>query len=123
MTPSAAKAKGRRAQQFVRDRILETFPELEGDDVDSTAMGVTGEDVKLSPRARGFVPYQIECKNKAKSQIHTYYAQAKEHGSHEPLVVVHRDRDIYLATVSLEHFLKLLKRVKDYENSGSTDSK
>lgn len=94
---------------MVRDAILSTFPQLEPDDVKSTSMGATGEDVQLSPAARKLVPYQIECKNKATSQIHTYYEQAIQHGNHEPLVIVKKDRDIPLAIVSLEHFLNLLK--------------
>lgn len=72
-------------------------------------MGTTGEDIQMSPAARKKVPYQIECKNKATSQVHTYYAQAKSHGTHEPLVIVKKDWDIALAIVSLEHFLSLLK--------------
>ena len=55
-------------------------------------------------------PYQIECKNKATSQIHTYYKQAKSHGKHEPLVVVHMDRNDTLAIVSWEHFQTLIKK-------------
>lgn len=74
-------------------------------------MGAGGEDVLLSPRARAFVPYQIECKNKAKSQVHTQYAQAAEHGEHEPLLIVHRDRDVTLAVVEINHFFKLLKQL------------
>lgn len=109
--PNSAKAKGRRLQQWVRDHILALFLQLEPDDVRSTSMGAGGEDVQLSPKAREYVPYQIECKNKAKSQIHTYYAQAKEHGDREPLVIVKMDRDIPLAVVSAEHFFKLLRRV------------
>lgn len=98
-------------QQKVRDEILKTFPTLEADDVRSTSMGATGEDVTLSPAARKLVPYQIECKNKATSQIHTYYDQAKTHGKHEPLVVVKQDRKEILAIVKLEEFLRLLKEV------------
>lgn len=109
MRPSSAKQKGRLGQQFVRDRILETFKQLEPDDVKSTSMGASGEDIQLSPAARKVLPYQIEVKNKATSQIHTYYDQAKTHGKYEPLVVVKRDRHIYLATISLDHFLELLK--------------
>lgn len=63
----------------------------------------------MSPAARKKIPYQIEVKAKATSQVHTYYDQAMSHGSHEPLVVVKKDRDIALAIVSLDHFLKLLK--------------
>jgi hypothetical protein len=72
-------------------------------------MGATGEDVQLSPAARKLLPYQIECKNKATSQIHTYYEQACNHGKHEPLVIVKKDRDVVLAIVSLDHFLDLLQ--------------
>lgn len=93
----------------MRDAILEAFPTLEPDDVRSTAMGQSGEDIQLSPAARKLVPYQIEVKNKAKSQIHTYYKQAKTHGSYEPLVVVKMDRDIPLAIMSLDHLMALLK--------------
>jgi len=107
--PNSAKAKGRRAQQYVRDKLLSLFPQLEPDDVKSTSMGASGEDVQLSPSARKLAPYQIEVKNKATSQIHTYYEQAQTHGKHEPLVIVHKDRGLYLAIVSLDHFLSLIK--------------
>lgn len=109
MTPASAKAKGRNFQKYVRDKLLKAFPVLEADDVRSTSMGAGGEDLQLSPAARKLIPYQIECKSKAKSQIHTYYSQAKEHGNHEPLVVVKMDRHIPLAIISLDHFIELLK--------------
>lgn len=89
---------------------------MEPDDVRSTSMGATGEDVTLSPAARKKVPYQIECKNKATSQVHTYYAQAKGHGPHEPLVIVKKDRDAVLVVMEFEHFLQLLKDKESYED-------
>lgn len=112
MKPQSAKQKGRAGQAHVRDAILEAFPTLEPDDVKSTSMGAPGEDVQFSPAARKLFPYQIEVKNKATSQIHTYYDQAKTHGKYEPIVIVHKDRHIYLATVSLDHFLELIKNNK-----------
>lgn len=117
MTPSSAKAKGRKLQQQIRDLILGLFLELEPDDVRSTSMGASGEDVQLSPAARKKVPYQIECKNKARSQIHTYYDQAKQHGSTEPLVVVKQDRKETLAIVEAEHFFRILKELDELRNS------
>jgi hypothetical protein len=116
LKPRSSKAKGALGQRIVRDKILETFPELEADDVRSTAMGQPGEDIQLSPAARKLVPYQIEVKNKATSQIHTFYTQAKTHGKHEPMVVVKMDRDIPLAIVSLDHFMQLLKENKKNED-------
>lgn len=120
MTPQSAKQKGRKLQQWVRDTLLAIFPKLEKDDVRSTAMGQGGEDVQLSPAARRKVPYQIECKNKATSQVHTYYAQAQEHGDYEPLVIVKKDHDIPLAVVSAEHFFKLLEQIDAYTESRYT---
>ena len=76
-------------------------------------MGASGEDVQLSPAARRLVPYQIECKAKATSQIHTYYEQAKTHGKHEPLVIVKMDYKKPLAIVELSHFLDLLKKANN----------
>ena len=45
MKTRSAKNKGKRLQNSVRDLILETFTELEEDDVRSTTMGDSGEDV------------------------------------------------------------------------------
>jgi hypothetical protein len=82
-------------------------------------MGAPGEDIILSPAARKLLPLQFEVKNKATSQIHTYYDQAKTHGKHEPIVVVKRDRGIYLATMSLDFFLQLIKKYKGERNQSS----
>ena len=60
----AAKAKGRGGQQEVRDKLLETFPEFEDDDIKSTTMGDTGEDIQLSPLARKTLPISIEVKRR-----------------------------------------------------------
>lgn len=63
MKTQSCKAKGRKLQQRVRDLILENFEDLEQDDVRSTSMGAGGEDVLLSPKARKYFPFSIECKN------------------------------------------------------------
>lgn len=111
MQPASAKAKGRRCQQQVAKDILELFPQLTKDDVRSTSMGVTGADIQLSQAAKGVFPYQVECKAKAKSPVHTLYEQAKTHGDLEPLVLVKKDRDVILAIVSWEHLQKLIKEL------------
>ena len=66
MKSRSAKNKGKRLQNKVRDLILEKFNTLEDDDVRSTTMGDSGEDVLLSPAARKLFPFSIECKNKKK---------------------------------------------------------
>lgn len=110
MTPSSAKAKGRRLQQLVRDAILASFPDLTEDDVRSTSMGAGGEDVQLSSAARRHVPYGIECKARANlSQLYGFYDQAKGHGKHQPLLILKGDRRDPLAVIDFQHFLDLIR--------------
>lgn len=111
MKPASSKAKGRNFQQQIRDLILSSFLTLEPDDVKSTSMGAQGEDVQLSPAARKLVPYQIECKAKARAQVYTWYEQALSHGLHEPLVFVKQDRKKPLVIMDAGHFLELLKEL------------
>ena len=63
MNPRSSKAKGRRLQNALRDILRETFPILEDDDIKSQTMGMTGEDIVLSPAAKKEIPYSFECKN------------------------------------------------------------
>ena len=63
MKTRSAKNKGKRLQNQVRDQLLENFKQLEPDDIKSTTMGESGEDIQLSPAARKLIPYAIECKN------------------------------------------------------------
>ncbi len=61
MKTRSAKNKGKRLQNSVRDILLETFTELEPDDIKSTTMGESGEDIQLSPAACKLIPYAFEC--------------------------------------------------------------
>ena len=51
-TGRSSKAKGRRLQNLVRDLLRKKFHHLEDDDIKSATMGIGGEDIVLSPRAR-----------------------------------------------------------------------
>lgn len=119
MKPQSSKAKGRRGQYLVRDCFLEAFSSLAPDDIRSNPMGAPGQDLLLSPAARVVIPYQIEIKNKAKSQMHTWYAQATSHGDHEPLLIVKMDGDKILAAVSLDHFLELIQKVHEHSKKNA----
>ena len=110
----AAKAKGRTGQNEIRDKLLETFPEFEEDDIKSTTMGDTGEDIQLSPAARKKLPITIEVKRR-KSGMKTaydYMEQASKHGKGEPVVFFRVDRKNWITMISLEHYMDLLKNWK-----------
>jgi hypothetical protein len=112
MKPRSAKAKGKRLQNWLRDLLLELFP-LERDDVRSTTMGDTGEDVQLSPAARRYIPFQIECKNKARIAVYAWIKQAREHGDHEPLVVMKEDNAEPVVVVDAVLFFKMVKELAE----------
>lgn len=117
MKPHSCKQKGRKLQQLVRDLILSVFPELDCDDVRSTAMGQGGEDVQLSPRARELMPYAIECKWVERLNVYQAYEQARNHkGTHEPLLIMKKNHKEVLAVISAEHLLKLIRGNGDGRN-------
>lgn len=111
MKPQSAKAKGRRLQQTVRDRILETFPSLEPDDVRSASMGASGEDLLLSPAARRLFPFSVECKNQERLNIWTALTQAESNSrdGKTPLLVFTRNRAATYVALPFDVFLDLVK--------------
>lgn len=114
-----AKAKGRLGQNEIRDKILETFPELEPDDVKSTTMGDSGEDIQLSPAARKKIPITIEVKRRksALKTVYTYMDQAKSHAKGEPVVFYRSDRMPWVVMVGLDHYMELIRAWGDKNGS------
>ena len=109
MSTRSAKAKGRKLQTWVVEKILSLFPVLSPLDVKSTPMGVNGVDVQLSTLAQKLFPFDIECKNTERTKtIYNYYEQAIDHTSGgEPLVIIKMNRQKPLAIVDAEYFMEL----------------
>ena len=104
-----AKAKGRLGQQEVRDKLLETFPDLEPDDIRSTSMGCGGEDLQFSPAARRRYPISIECKNQESLSVWKAYEQASANsGDHEPVLFMKKNRKKPLVVIDADYFISLL---------------
>ncbi len=119
MTPQSAKAKGRKLQQHVRDRLLAFFnKELTPDDIRSTSMGASGEDLLLSQKARTVFPHAIECKNRRRIAVYRDYEQAEEHAEGTPwtpLVVLKENGKAPLVLVDLDYFIALCYDVNQYK--------
>jgi len=110
MKTSSAKAKGRLLQQLVVKKLLETFPQLEPDDVQNRAMGSQGTDVMLSPVAKKLAPIAVECKNQESVNVWASFEQAKANSDKlNPVLIIKRNRTQPLAVVGLDYFLTLLK--------------
>ena len=109
MKSRSAKNKVKRLQNHVRDLLLEKFQQLEEDDVRSTTMGDSGEDILLSPAARKLFPFSVECKNQEKLNIWSSLEQAENNsGKHTPLLIFKRNRTKTYAVLELNELLKLL---------------
>ena len=116
MKSRSAKNKGKRLQNSFRDLLLETFTQLEPDDIRSAIMGESGEDIKLSPAARKLIPYSFECKNQEKLNIWDALSQAEENaGDYDSVVIFKRNRSKTYAVLNVEKFIELIN-----ENSKSS---
>lgn len=111
MKTRSAKAKGRRLQDIVSDKLLEAFPQLTEDDCKGAVMGISGRDIKLSTAAQRLIPYSIECKNTEKLAIWSALKQSEDNaGNLIPAVVFKRNRSKTYVALELDEFIKLIKK-------------
>ena len=109
MKTSSKKGKGRRLQNFVRDRLVKSFPSLENDDIKVAIMGENGEDIKLSPAAKKIIPYSFECKNQERLSIWEALNQAEENCEDRvPTLIFKRNRSKTYAVIEFNELIKLI---------------
>jgi len=107
MKTQSAKAKGRRLQQWVRDKLVEELG-VHPEDIESRSMGAGGEDLIMARAAREKFPYSIECKNVEKLNVWDAYTQAQENsGKYEPIVVMKKNGKKPLVVVDADYFVRL----------------
>ena len=111
MKTQSAKAKGRRFQQWVRDKLIEVL-NIHPEDIESRSMGAGGEDLIMARAARETFPYSIECKNQEKLNIWKSLEQSETNcGNHTPMVIFKRNRTKTYAVLELKDFIRLIKNV------------
>ena len=114
MKPSSAKGKGRRLQNFLRDKLYTYFPSLRNGDIKTAIMGESGEDIILSPTAKDFIPYSFECKNQERLNIWESLNQAEGNSDDRvPVLIFKRNRTKTYAAIELESFLELIGETDD----------
>lgn len=120
MKTSSAKAKGRRCCQEVKGLIHDNFPELSDADVGIASSGQNGEDILLSPQARGYLPISIECKNTERLNIWKAIEQAEANAEHfSPIVFFRRNRSKLYAVVDAEDLMWMLRLLSEYERENT----
>ena len=118
MKTSSRKAKGRALQNHVVAKVLTSFPSLEPADVRGAIMGENGEDIKLSPKAKKWFNFSVECKNQEKYKgVYDCFDQIEGHkdSSGQPLVILKMNRKKPLAIVDLDYFFTLIQEYTENE--------
>jgi hypothetical protein len=117
MRVQSAKAKGRRLQQWVRDKLIEML-DIHPEDIESRSMGAGGEDLIMARAARQKFPMSIECKNVEKLNIWEAYEQASANcGDYEPIVVMKKNGKKPLVVVDAEYYIQLFGGKSDENRS------
>ncbi len=117
-TPSSRKAKGRRFQQQICGDLVNHLPINPGD-IQSTGMGQSGCDIRLSVAARQVFPFGVECKNVERVALWESWEQCTTNATKErltPLLLIKRNREEPLAVLRWSDLLSLLRPDHRWEN-------
>jgi hypothetical protein len=75
-------------------------------------MGSTGADLQLSPAAQKLIPFDIECKKRAKiALLYDALIQARRSNVRVPLAIVEADNKRPLAVLYMDDFMDLLAKI------------
>jgi hypothetical protein len=119
------KAKGRRFQQEIAQKISEVtgIPCGKDMDIESRPMALSGEDIILRGKAKEMFPYSVE--NKCQENVNLWAAveQAKSNQKEgtEWLLFLKRNNVDPIVVMSSDEFFKLIKYVLGtiYETTGT----
>ena len=94
----------------MRDRLRSVFTEtLETNDIESQGMGMSGEDIVLSPAAKRVIRYSFECKNKERLDLWKSLEQAENNSQDRvPVLVFKRNRTKGYVAFEFDHFIEMI---------------
>jgi len=115
MKTKSAKAKGRKLQDWVAEKLGNLTGYQWGKDemIAPREMGHSGVDIRLVADAKDDIPWSIECKNCERWDIHSWIKQAKENRlpSTDWLLFCKRNRDNPIVILDADIFFRLLDRL------------
>ena len=72
-------------------------------------MGMSGEDIVLSPAAKRVIPYSFECKNKERLDLWKSLEQAEGNSQgRNPVLVFKRNRSKIYVAIEFDHFIEMI---------------
>jgi hypothetical protein len=122
---SSAKAKGRRLQQYVMERIAKLLDQPCGKDtlIASREMGQSGTDIRLIGPAADEFPFSVECKNCENWSVHSWVDQAIDNSTIKRpwLIFAKRNRGKVVVMMDDDTFFALMNIVKQVEMQTGID--
>lgn len=119
ITVQSAKAKGRRLQQLVCEKISHltgaSWGSAGGDHpIESRGMGQSGTDVRLESHIKKLFPFSVECKAQETFAIPAWVEQAvkNQEAGTDWLLVCKRSKKDPIVVMDLDAFFRLLERLK-----------
>ena len=117
MKTGSAKAKGRRLQQWVCQKLSDITGIAWGEDelIQSRGMGQNGADVMLMGEAKELIRFDIEIKNQEKWALPAYIEQAKANTKEGRnwLLVLSKNRFKPIVVVDADVFFELFQKTLD----------
>lgn len=114
ITVASAKAKGRRLQNLVAEKISNLLGIPHGKDqlIQAREMGQSGTDVKLIGEALEKFKFSVECKAQENWSVHDWIEQAKRNKikGTDWLLVAKRSGNEPVVVMDLDTFFRLLKQ-------------
>lgn len=121
MTPSSAKTKGRRLQQWMASLILQYSQDLTEDDIVSRPMGSPGSDVMLSQAALEQWPFDVECKNLKRGFTKLYDALEQSNSrKRTALVVAKQNHKVPIVAMYALDFVEIIQELNELKALNAT---
>jgi len=112
-TVQSRKAKGRRLQQYIANKLSELTGIKWGSEelIRSREGGQSGTDVVLIGKALEILPISIECKNQEKFNIPAWIKQSKKNQTDgtDWVLICKRNHEDPVVVISDEYYFRLLK--------------
>lgn len=120
MVAGSTRAGKNKGQQFQKEIVMVLRHRFGFDhdkescfegDIQANPMGQSGRDVKLSPKAEQFIPFNIEAKRTEKLNIWSALAQAEANADKGriPLLIFKRNRSKVYAVMELSNLMHIME--------------
>ncbi len=97
---------------------------LETNDIESQVMGMSGEDIVLSPAAKKVIPYSFECKNQERLNLWKSLEQAESNcEDRTPVLIFKKYRCKVYVALEFDHFIDMIEKRRTDESNVSNSEK